>query len=377
MPAFTNTYFDNASTSWPKPAEVPLAISEFMTSVGGTYGRAAYQRIYHTSAMVEECREEMAKVLGVAESGDIAFSQNATYALNSIIMGLDLHDCEVLISPLEHNAVMRPLEYLKTKRNVHWKVLPSQADGAIIPERIPEHIGDRTRLVVINHQSNVNGVIQPVQEIRQFIGDLPLLVDTTQSLGSVPFEGDRWEVDFIAFTGHKGLLGPTGTGGFFVRNPELLAPYAYGGTGSRSESLEMPMFSPDKYEAGTHNTVGVSGLLAALKNRSRCGWKGADLQRLLQRLQKIPQVRVISASDEKQQGNVFSIVHENLKPSTIALRLYDRFGIEIRSGLHCAPQAHRFLDTFPSGTARFAPSNYHTPEDLKNLGDVLVEILTD
>lgn len=350
-------------------------MADFLQKTGGTYGRAAYQRVYQTSAMVEECRDEMADVLGVNETGNIAFSLNATQAINTILSGLDLHDCEVLISPLEHNAVMRPLQHLEKNWNVMWKVLPAEKDGTIIPEKIPSMITGVSRLVIVNHQSNVNGVIQPVEKIRKFIGELPLLVDSSQSLGNVPFEGDKWGVDFIAFTGHKGLLGPTGTGGFFVRNPESLSPLVYGGTGSRSESLEMPLFAPDKFEAGTHNMIGLSGLLAALKYRPEQKWERSDLDELIQRLNNIPGLKVLSAINPANRGNVFSLVHENMNPSAIAQRLYDQFEVEIRSGLHCSPMAHRFLDTSPAGSARFAPSVFHSSNDLLRLGNVLEKIL--
>jgi len=375
MPRFSSTYFDNASTSWPKPPEVAIAMTDFLQKTGGTYGRAAYQRVYRTSAMIEECRDKMADVMGVDESGNIAFTSNATQAINTIFSGLDLNDCEILISPLEHNAVMRPLQHLKETRNVTWKILPAEKDGTIIPEKIPEIISGNTRMVVVNHQSNVNGVIQPVGKIRKFIGELPLLVDSTQSLGSIPFEGDKWGVDFIAFTGHKGLLGPTGTGGFFVRNPEVLSPLVYGGTGSRSESLKMPPFAPDKYEAGTHNTVGITGLLAALKNRPEPKWASSDLDELIQCLNNIPGTKVLTAKNSANRGNLFSLVHKNMNPSDIAQRLYDQFEVEIRSGLHCAPMAHRFLDTFPAGSTRFAPSPFHTRDDLLSLANVLKKIL--
>ncbi|WP_291861730.1 aminotransferase class V-fold PLP-dependent enzyme [Marinilabilia sp.] len=377
MPQFSNTYFDNASTSWPKSPEVAHAMADFLLKTGGTYGRAAYQRVYQTSAMIEECRNELADVLGVTESGNIAFTQNATQAINTILFGLDLRDCEVLVSPLEHNAVMRPLEHLKETRNVNWKIIPAAKDGTIIPEMISSMVTERTQLVIINHESNVNGVIQPLEKVRNFIGDLPLMIDATQSLGNVPFEGDNWGVDFIAFTGHKGLMGSPGTGGFFVRDTELLTPLFYGGTGSRSESFEMPLFAPDKFEAGTHNTVGLAGLLAALRNRTECGWKTSDLEELIEQLQNIPGVRVLTAREPSNRGHVFSLVHENLTPSAIASRLYDRFEIEIRSGLHCAPLAHRYLETFPHGTARFAPSLYHTKDDLVSLGDALKMIFDD
>ncbi|WP_010415932.1 aminotransferase class V-fold PLP-dependent enzyme [Anaerophaga thermohalophila] len=375
MITFSNTYFDNASTSWPKPVEVGKAMDEFLRKLGGTYGRAAYGRVYQTSMIVEQCRNAIGEMLGVSESGNIVFTANATVGLNAIISGLDLHRCEVLVSPLEHNAVMRPLQRLSEKADVTWKLLPAGTDGRIIPEKVPEVISSKTRLIIVNHQSNVNGVLQPVDELRQYTGQIPLVVDVTQSLGNEPVQGDKWGAGFIAFTGHKGLLGPTGTGGFFVRNPEKLSPFFFGGTGSRSESFEMPQFSPDKYEAGTHNTVGLSGLLAALNHRPKQEWTREKFKELIQRLRRIKDVRILGADDFQHQGGLFSIAHSAYPPSTIARRVYDKFGIEIRSGLHCAPQAHKYLDTFPTGSARFAFSPWHTNDDLEKLGDVLEEVL--
>jgi cysteine desulfurase family protein len=375
MPCFSNTYFDSGSTSWPKPPEVGKAISDFLANDGGTYGRAAYGRVYRTSMMVEDCRSGIAEMLGVADVENITFAANATQGLNIILWGLNLHDCEVLVSPFEHNAVMRPLQKLKETRNVEWRLLPAYNDGLIIPEKIPGMISEKTRLVIINHQSNVNGLIQPLGEVRNFIGDLPFLTDVTQSLGSVPVEGDKWGVDFIAFTGHKGLLGPTGTGGCFIRNPEVLPAFWYGGTGSRSESFEMPVFTPDKYEAGTHNTVGIAGLLAALRNKPSPNWYKNDLNGLITRLQNMDGVRVLTASRPENRGGLFSLVHESLTPSVIAGRLYDNYRIEIRSGLHCAPLGHKYLGTFPAGSARFAFSPYHTSSDIALLGDVLDNVL--
>jgi cysteine desulfurase family protein len=375
MITFSNTYFDNASTSWPKPIEVGKALDDFLREMGGTYGRAAYGRVYQTSMIVEQCRNVIAEMLGVSESGNIAFTANATVGLNAIISGFDLSDCEVLVSPLEHNAVMRPLQRLSEEKNVTWKFLPAGADGRIIPEKIPEIISSKTSLIIVNHQSNVNGVVQPVGELRQYIGQIPFVLDVTQSLGSEPVHGDKWGVDFIAFTGHKGLLGPTGTGGFFVRHPEQLKPFVFGGTGSRSESFEMPEFSPDKYEAGTHNTVGLTGLLAALNHQPRQMWDKENFNKLIQKLRGIKNVRILAADDFQHQGGLFSIVHSTYPPSAIARRIYDKFGIEIRSGLHCAPQAHKYLETFPRGSARFAFSPWHTNDDLDNLGEALVEVL--
>ncbi|MGM0377394.1 MAG: aminotransferase class V-fold PLP-dependent enzyme, partial [Bacteroidota bacterium] len=265
--------------------------------------------------------------------------------------------------------------HLRMTRNIRWRILPSDSDGKINPEKISQVVNKNTRLIVINHQSNVNGVIQPMAEIKKYKGDLPLVVDVTQSLGSIPVRGDEWGADFLAFTGHKGLLGPAGTGGFYVRFPDRLNPLCFGGTGSRSESFEMPLFSPDKFEAGTHNTVGLAGLLAALQNRPEKNWHQKDLDKLIERLQMIPEVRVLVASESPDRGNVFSVVHQNLKPSTIARRLYEQHQVEVRTGLHCSPLAHQSLATFPSGSVRFAFSPFHISEDFESLGDVLTEVL--
>lgn len=375
MPQFWNTYFDNGSTSWPKPPEVAEAMTGFLQNSGGTYGRAAYGRVYQTSLMVEECRNKLAGLLGIKESANVIFTCNATQGINAILTGLNLQNCDVLVSPLEHNAVMRPLEFLKNTRKVNWNFLPAAEDGCIIPEKITQVISSKTKLVIVNHQSNVNGLIQPVEEIKNFIGNIPLLVDVTQSLGSVAVRGDQWGADFIAFTGHKGLLGPTGTGGFFVRQSDDLPPFWRGGTGSRSESFEMPLIAPDKFEAGTHNTVGIAGLLAAIKNRPESHWTQDHLNTLITELKRINGVRVLAANAPEYRGGLFSLVHDRFPPSTIARRLYEEYNIEIRAGLHCSPQAHKFLSTYPSGSARFALSPYHSNADLNSLGIVFREVL--
>ncbi len=376
MSAHLNKYFDNASTSFPKPGVVGEAMHQFLDEEGGTYGRAAYGRVFKTSMMVENCREEVAHILGTSQSGHICFTANATQAINTLLQGIKLGDAEVLVSPLEHNAVMRPLEALRVRQNTTWKCLPAESDGLVIPSEIPGCITSKTRLVIVNHQSNVNGLIQPVAAIREALGSIPFFMDVTQSLGSVPVRVDEWKVDFMAFTGHKGLLGPTGTGGFFVKEPLLVSHFIRGGTGSRSESFEMPEVMPDRFEAGTPNTVGIAGLQAALLNPPQKRWKQSDLENLLDRVRSIPGVRVVAAANPANQGGLFSIVHNDWPPSAIARKLFELFGIEIRAGLHCAPLAHKHFKTFPTGTARIALSPFHTPEDLNYLATSLESIFS-
>jgi selenocysteine lyase/cysteine desulfurase len=272
---------------------------------------------------------------------------------------------------MEHNAVMRPLTELSKRNNLTIGILPHGPDGMIDVEKIGSCLKSNTRLVIINHQSNVNGVIQPVGEIKERIGEIPMLIDTAQSFGHSILSLDSWGIEFAAFTGHKGILGPTGTGGLYISKTEKVLPLFYGGTGSRSESYEMPEFLPDKFEAGTPNVAGIYGLLGAINDRPTPAHREQDFINLLNEVDKIPFLKLHRAKDTHAQGLLFSISHIELSCSKIAEKLYEKFSIEIRSGLHCAPLAHKTIGTFPSGTARFAPSIYHTPKDFEYLLEAL------
>lgn len=359
-----NGYFDNGSTSFPKPPEVGEAIHAFIDQMGGTYGRGATQRIRQSTAMVEKCRDHLARRIGLAVPEHLFFTSNATSAANTLLMGLGLSG-EVWVSGLEHNAVMRPLYALQQKNKIRIRVLPSGKDGRIDCEVVKQLSQAEVSLVVINHQSNVNGVIQPIAQLKELCSALPVMVDATQSLGYIPVEVDKWKIDFLFFTGHKGLLGPTGTGGFFARRPDELSPLLYGGTGSWAESYEMPPFYPERFEAGTPNLAGISGLLAAMEHSPKQGYTHADLIDWMDRLEKINGIQLLRASDSRYQGALFSLVHDQLPIDRIAYLLEVEYGIETRSGLHCAPLAHRTLDTFPTGTLRISLSPYHTKADME------------
>jgi cysteine desulfurase family protein len=369
-----NRYFDNAATSFPKPPEVSREIARYLDEVGGSYGRSAYPRAVLVSRTVEEARDRIAEVLGTAKADSIVFTPNATQAINIVLEGLLSRGGHVLVSPLEHNAVMRPLFALGKKSGVRFDILPHFRDGLVDVPRIGECLNDETKLVVINHQSNVNGVVQPIDGIRRELAGVPILVDASQSVGQLPIRIDQWETDYLAFTGHKGLLGPTGTGGLFLRAPDSLGPLVYGGTGSRSADFEMPAFLPDRLEAGTPNVVGIFGLLAALKNTPSAGHTREDFRWLATRVQQLPNIEFYGANDFCQQGSAFSINHGALDGSAIGARLNDEFGIETRTGLHCAPLAHKTIGTFPAGTVRIAPSVYHTRADFQYLLEAITKI---
>jgi len=369
-----NRYFDNGATSFPKPPAVGREMARYLEEVGGPYGRSAYPRALAVARTVEETRDHLAGMLGTDKADSIVFTPNATQAINTVLRGLLSGGGHVLVSPLEHNAVMRPLFALARTAGVRFNVLPHFGDGLVDVARVGECLDDKTRLVVINHQSNVNGVVQPIEEIKRQIGSIPILVDASQSLGQLPTRTDQWKIDYLAFTGHKALLGPTGIGGLFLNTPDSLAPLVCGGTGSRSASFDMPAFLPDRFEAGTPNIAGIFGLLGALKNRPRPGHTREDFRWLRAQVRELPNIRFYGADDFRHQGAVFSFNNGACDCSATGARLNDEYEIETRTGLHCAPLAHQTIGTFPQGTVRIAPSVYHSRSDFEYLLQAITKI---
>lgn len=366
-------YFDNGATSFPKPPEVAEEVSRYLNDIGGPYGRSFYRRAFEVSGVVEEVRELLAAKIGTDRTEKILFTPNATHGINLVLKGLPLDCKEVWISPLEHNAVVRPLRRLKKDKNIKVRFLPSFSDGKIDVERLNGLFSEKTGLVVVNHQSNVNGVIQPIEDIKKAAGDIPILVDAAQSLGHLKIKADDWKLDFVAFTGHKGLLGPTGTGGVYVADSQL-NPLVEGGTGSRSESSRTPEFLPDKFEAGTPNIAGIFGLRGALLNSPSPRHTREDFLSFVEAIKSIGGYKVLTANDSSDQGELISVISNTLDSSALGMELYDKFEIETRLGLHCAPLAHKFLGSFPNGTVRIAPSIYHQVSDFEFLLGALTQI---
>lgn len=367
-----NYYFDNSTTSFPKPKEVAEEMHNFLINVGGTYGRVNTQRGKETTQKIEECRELLAEnFLGVKNASNIVFTPGATRSINDILIGLDLNNCKVLISALEHNAVVRPIHKLSMNKNVEYKIVPSLNGGIIDINALDEIIKkEKISLVIINMESNISGVIQPIKEIKETIGDIPLLVDATQSVGIHDIKADEWNIDFIAFTGHKGLLGPTGTGGFYVKNPEKLNPAYFGG--GFGDGYETPYSIPEIYESGTPNTVGIIGLLAALKNRPNWNINIDDIINTIKKIENMNKYKVIWSKNKDTQGFLFSIadINNNINMANFAHMLYEDYNIECRYGFHCSFLAHNFYKN-DNGALRFSFSPYTTKEDLEYLINVL------
>lgn len=373
-----NTYFDNASTSFPKSSAVGEAMHFFLQNQGGTYGRAAYKRVFESSARVEHTRDLLAQELGLLQGDHIFFCQNATMAINTILRGFTWRKKKVLISPLEHNALMRPLAFLAKEIGLSWELLPHFSDGSVDVDAMQETVNAVDfDMVLINHQSNVNGCIQDMPKIAAWAhgNKLPLCIDASQSMGSVPIDVVHWQADYLVFTGHKALGGPMGTGGFYAKEPKSLRPLVYGGTGSVSESFEMPDFYPDHFEAGTPNVVGLLGLEAALLNKIEARHSSRDFFNLLQELEKVEGIKLFRAMNPQMQGEVFAFTHNRMSPTRIAEKLYEDFNIECRASLHCSPLAHRTLGTYPQGSVRISLSPFHSAEDLGYLHKAIKEVL--
>ncbi len=372
----TPIYLDNAATSWPKPPEVAEAMVRFLNEVGANPGRSGHRLSVEAGRIVYQAREALAELFGVADPLRVVFGLNATDGLNLAIRGLLRPGDHVVTSSMEHNSVMRPLRALE-REGVEVTVVHCSPEGVLDPAAVEAAIRPNTALVVLNHASNVVGTLLPVAEVGRMLrarGNGPLLlVDAAQTGGAVPIDMEGDGIDLLAFTGHKSLYGPMGTGGLIIGprvDIERLQPIRRGGTGSRSEYEEQPDFLPDCYESGTPNTVGLAGLLAGVRWVLERGVEAiraheqALTRRLIEGLSAIPGVTVYGTRDPARQTAVVSFNIAGMEPSEVGLRLDEEFGIMCRVGLHCAPAAHRTIGTFPTGTVRFAPGAFTTTEEI-------------
>ena len=360
-----NLYFDNAATSYPKSDGVLRRVSEYLAN-GGTYGRGAYARCHDATRIVETTRQQLALLLGIKRPQQLLFTASATASLNTVLFGLNYPNRRVAISPLEHHAVTRPLHELKKRIGLQVDVLPALPTGMLHYESLPKNWGEAYDLVIINHASNVNGVIQPLEQIRATMGNALLLVDASQSAGIVSIDVERDGIDFLAFNGHKGVGGPPGVGGLYIRDASRIQPLIYGGTGSRSSEYTMPEALPDRFEAGTPNMMGIAGLLGALETPLPYLHTYSDFCAFREHISNLDGYQVLwQGNDSTLSTEVISIVPRNGKVSELAHLLYADWDIEVRSGMHCAPLAHQFFGTFPSGSVRFSLSPCHRPQELE------------
>ncbi len=367
-------YLDYAATSWPKPPEVLQAMQDYLECAGGNPGRSGHRLSIAAGRVVYNAREAVADLFHVSNPQRVIFTHNVTYALNLALRGLLKSGNHVVTSSMEHNSVMRPLRALEIQ-GVRLTVVPCAADGRLELEAMRRAITPGTRLVVITHASNVTGTILPVEDIAGIAhqaGAL-LLVDAAQTAGVIPIDQAAMGIDLLAFTGHKGLQGPPGTGGLVIGDRvkiDELDPLVRGGTGSRSEFEEQPNLLPDKFESGTPNGVGIAGLGAGVRWLADRGVESiraheAELtDTLIRGLLDIPGVSVYGPRSSTQMTAVVSCRIAGLHVSQAGLQLDDDFGVLCRVGLHCAPAAHKTIGTFPEGTIRLAPGIFTSLDDI-------------
>jgi cysteine desulfurase family protein len=358
-------YLDHAATSWPKPPSVMEAMRRVMEDCGANPGRSAHRMSLEAARVVHGAREAVAGWFGVADPANVVFTSNGTHALNLAILGLLKPGDRVITTALEHNSVMRPLHAVGA---VAIERLPCDGDGYPAVDALEERIRVRPpRLVVATHGSNVNGRLQPIREMGAICRrhGVLFLVDAAQTAGCVPIHVGDDHVDLLAFSGHKALCGPQGTGCLCVNTQVLPRPLLHGGTGSLSESEEHPGFMPDRLEAGTLNGPGIAGLRAGLEWVERVSLEEIRRRherlrnRLVDGLRAIPGVRVFAG-----ELPVVSFTVRGMSPDRVALRLDRDHGIYTRVGLHCAPGAHRALGTAPSGTVRMSMGYGNTLDEM-------------
>jgi len=381
-------YLDNAATSFPKPEAVYRGMEEFARASGANPGRAGHWRAVAAEAMIDETRRLLAQLLGSSRPERIVFGLNATDALNMAIKGVLNQGDHVITSALEHNSVNRPLNSLEHQGIITVTRLPATSDHLIDPEGVARAWLPRTRLVAITHASNVTGTIQPVGEYGRIARarDGLLLVDAAQGAGVVAIDVERELIDLLAFTGHKGLLGPTGTGGLVVGERVEPAPWREGGTGGDSSNPLQPDELPYRLEGGTPNVFGIAGLREGVRIILERGVENvleherSLLRTFLDALDRPELYSFFGADtafrDRRGAGRVglLSFVVEGYPPDELAAILDQRFDIAVRPGLHCAPYAHKHIGTFPFGTVRASVGLLNTRDEMLQAAAALNEV---
>lgn len=373
-------YLDNASTTWPKPPEVPGAVHDFISGFCPNPGRGTCGPSDATGRTLLRCRIALADLFECNDPLRVCLTPGVTWAINTVILGILRPGDHVVTGSMEHNAVMRPIRYL-SGRGVEYTVVRCDPGGRINPDDFAAALRPHTKLAVLNHASNVNGAVSPVEEAGRICGDrgIPLMVDTAQSAGVVPAGINRLNADIVAFTGHKALFGPMATGGLVFSDrfdPLSIEPLVHGGTGTRSEADHQPDFLPDRFEPGTPNGPGIAGLLAGVEFVRKTG--SASImereckltQALVRELRSIPGVRVFHADDGPATA-VVSFRIDGMENRLVAGALSEEWGICCRHGLHCSPCAHRTLGTLPGGLIRFSPGYFNTEDEMTAAADAV------
>ena len=378
-------YFDNAATSWPKPDCVQKAVTHYLKNVGANPGRSGYSASVEAGRIVYSARENIARLFNNNDPLRVIFTSGVTEALNLALNGLLNPGDHVITSSIEHNSMMRPLRYLE-ENGVELTIIQCDSQGKLESSDLNKAVRSNTKMIALNHASNVNGTILPIAEAGKICREynLILLVDTAQTAGSYPIDMQKDCIDLLAFTGHKSLYGLPGTGGLVIGegiNVDKFIPLKRGGTGSFSEKEEQPNFLPDKFESGTLNFVGLAALNAGLDWILETGVYNIHSHEkeltgyLLSGLKSIKGIQIYGPEDVNFQTSTVSFNINNLSPSDVGQILDEQNGILCRVGLHCAPAAHKTIGTFPDGTVRFGLGYFNSIEEIDFAVNAIKEIV--
>ena len=375
-------YLDNAATSYPKPPQVIRAMAGTLEKLGANPGRGGHHLAVCAGRVVQRCREELAELTGIRQPERVIFTHSCTESLNLAISGTLHEGDEVLCSHGEHNAVMRLLDRYAAAGQITVRVMPPDETGILQPHTLQRMISPKTALVIICHASNVTGVVQPVGRLGAVCREngVPLLVDAAQTAGMLDVSLAALNADMVAMPGHKGLLGPHGTGVLILGEGMEPEPLMCGGTGSASESLRQPDMLPDRYESGTLNLPGIAGLLAGVKfvraHQAEIHQYEQHLaRRLRSQLEGMDRLTLLGHPDAPKMGMV-SFVPKGMDVSALSDDL-DRSGVAVRGGLHCAPSIHTWLGTLQSGAVRASVGIYNTEQEIDDTAAIIARLLRE
>jgi len=369
-------YLDNASTTFPKPKEVSESIYNFLTNIGGNPGRSNHKNSMDSNRVLLESRITLANLFNFDKFENVIFTNNITTSLNILINGMFKEGDHVITSSMEHNSVLRPLFRLKELNIIDLYVCKANSFGFIDINDIKSNLKSNTKAIILSHASNVVGAIQPIFEISKICSDnnIHFILDSAQSAGSVDIDFKALNLSALAFTGHKSLYGPQGTGGFLISDDLnfICSSTILGGTGSLSHSLSQPDFLPDKFESGTLNMPGIYGLLEGIKFINKEGIKTIHdknnflLNYLVNDLKNIDNLKIyLDSNNINNYTSCVSLNINNIETAELSYILDNDFGIQNRSGLHCAPLAHETIGTYPSGTVRLSIGYFNTLDEIK------------
>jgi cysteine desulfurase family protein len=369
-------YFDNAATSFPKPKETIEQANYFIQNIGGNPGRSGHALSLEAARMIFEAREKLANLLHIKDSERVIFTQNGTESLNLAILGLLKEKDHVITTSLEHNSVMRPLTFLQKEKHIDLSIVQCSKNGELDIQRIKKMLKKNTTAIIINHGSNVIGVVQPIGEIKKAVGDIILIADVCQTIGTIPINVEKEHIDILCFSCHKSLYSFQGVGAIYIKEGIELTPLRFGGTGSKSESIEQPSFLPDRYESGTPNTPGIASLLGGLTFIENKGL--TDIQNKKRELTKkivngLSTIKKVILYGNHKHETGIPVISFNIKgklSSDVGYEL-NKQKIYTRIGLHCSPMAHKTIGTFPQGTVRISPGYFTTEKDISKFLDAV------